>query len=113
MITAIAFILKYRRLLAYGSLVVIIYGLLFINHLQRADLNVCDTERAAMAMAAEQIRKSNEQAAKRILEQERQLRRREREIIREINDESNSAGIGAADFVGMLCNQGAAGCAAR
>ena len=109
----IAFILRYWKILSCASLVVIIAGLLFINHLQRAGLDVCDMERATMAQAAEQIRQSNERAAKRLLDQERQLRRREREIIREIKDESNSAGVGAADFIGMLCNQGAAGCSAH
>jgi len=110
---ALTFILRYRKLLAAGAEAVIIAGLLFINYVQRASLDVCDMERAAMAQAAEQMRKNNEQAAKRILEQERQLRRREREVIREISDESNSAGVGAADFIGMLCNQGAAGCSTR
>jgi predicted transglutaminase-like cysteine proteinase len=106
----IAFILKYRRALMVLAVFAV---LLLIIKVQRSGLEVCATERATIAAEAKQLKESNEQAAKRIQEQERQLRRREREVIKEINDESNSAGVGAADLVGMLCNQGAAGCSAR
>lgn len=117
MMTAIAFILKNRHLIAYGSIAVIIAGLLVIHKLDKATIATCKAERLAIEQMTEQLKSSAEQAAKRLADESKRRTRIIDRNLRDINNapETDNAALAPilADAIAGLCNAGASGCAAK
>lgn len=102
---------KLRLFALSGALVI---ALLFSGayYLRGQRLNECTATLEQIKALGALAEQSAAEAAKRSQEQAKDAERRRLRTLREIRHVTgNSAGIGAADFIGLLCAQGAAGCA--
>jgi len=102
-------LLRYKHLLAYGSLAVIVAGLLVINNIRWLEIERCDMERAAIKSVTEQLRANAADAAKR-LEQERVRRQRLTDrTMRDVNNAPDNRPISGPMRAALsgLCNMGA------
>jgi len=109
----ISAVIKYRRLIIIGiSLLSLFANFAYIGTLRHTIKSMRD-EQAIIAAMADRQRQENIQALARYNQSIKSIERRRNSVIGGIENARNNNGVGAADFIGMLCNQGAAGCSSR